>query len=185
MNRDVNSDEAHDESHGGYESPAFSSHTPAHPTSRAALERSFHNIGRFLVPPNGVPTLQSSENTNPAHRDEGPCRSEGITQTEDEPLGFLSSNECEVFIACGSGIDLAVVAVVMGFQFEFMHWFGLIVGPEPPWVYFAKDELVGEPPVVDTLRLAREVEKRAGVPEDVAHVVFEWELKFLEQEGFA
>ncbi len=171
MTKDVDGDEAPDETHGGYESLVFPPATPADPTKKAAVERSFHVIGRFLGPFHGHPKVAEPQ--------------EQEARAEDKPLAFLSSSECDEFISRGIGVDLATVAVVMAVEYEFMFGVGLIVGPEPLWVYYEKDELMGEAPVVDTLRLARDVEKRAGVPEDVAHVVLEWELRFLEREGFA
>ena len=95
-----------------------------------------------------------------------------------------SDVEC-AWVAEHCGLSESTVATVLSIEMEFMAGVGIA---DPPagyeFTWYSREELAGEPRAyVDTQRVARDVERLAGIPASVAGQVFDAEFEFLKLRG--
>jgi hypothetical protein len=104
---------------------------------------------------------------------------------------YIDPNGCAAWVAEHANVDFASAATVLAVEFEYMLATGIAVGDPPgteqlfEFRHYDPAELAGEPPVVDTLRIAQDAERLADVPEEIGHRVLEAELHYLEMRGLA
>jgi hypothetical protein len=104
----------------------------------------------------------------------------------EEPVYF--THEMQVaWISEHGDLPVDQVDAVLMVEWEYMVATGIAVKPKgaPEWElrYYEPGELNGAPSVVDRNRIARDAERLAGVPMDIALRVLDVEFDFLELRG--
>ena len=99
-------------------------------------------------------------------------------------MDHIDADEQSAWIAERTGVPEADVQAVLDLEFEFMIGVGIVEGANDYQLrHYSRDELTSLPPEVDIQRLAQDAETRLGIPEAVAHKVFEAEFEFLKMRG--
>lgn len=96
-----------------------------------------------------------------------------------DPVGIAA------WVAEHADVTFAEAQAVLGVEFEYMVATGIAVGGPPDFTYRYYDpaELADALASVDTLRIARDAERLAGVAEAIGHRVLAAELAYLEMRG--
>jgi len=104
-------------------------------------------------------------------------------------MSYIRDDFAAAWIAEYYDLDLSQVASVLLVEFEYMVATGIAVKPPEArdWQfrYYTPRELDQAPASIDTLRIARDAERLAGVPVAVGLRVLEGELEFLHRHGVA
>jgi hypothetical protein len=105
---------------------------------------------------------------------------------DDLPLPYVDHVGLVAWTAEHADVDEAVASAVLEVEFEYMVAVGIVQDASGyEFRYYDPAELVSAPQEVDTLRIARDAQRLAHVPEALAHRVLEAELQFLEMRGIA
>lgn len=106
-----------------------------------------------------------------------------------DPLPYFSHPMQAAWIAEHGDLPRDQVDAVLSVEWEYMVATG--IAQKPPgttdWEfrYYRRDELIGAPHVLDTLRIAQDAERLAGVPREIGLAVLDVELRFLQLRGLA
>jgi hypothetical protein len=106
---------------------------------------------------------------------------------DDARLPYVDHDGLVAWTAEHADVEEAVASAVLAIELEYMVAIGIaLISPNQfEFRFYDPLDLASAPRSIDTLRLARDAERLANVPEELAHRVFEAELQFSEMRGMA
>lgn len=106
---------------------------------------------------------------------------------DDTRRPYVDHDGLVAWTAEHADVDEALASAVLAIESEYMVATGIAVSSpdEFEFRYYDPVDLATAPGSIDTLRLARDAERLANVPEELAHRVLEAELEFFEMRGMA
>lgn len=102
-----------------------------------------------------------------------------------DPLPHIDPEEEDRWVAQRTGIDLATVHTVLSLEFEYMVGAGIAYSEiGTPWDYqFYEPGEIRPSEIVDTEQIARDAERLAGIPRDIAARVLDGESEYFVMRG--
>ena len=102
----------------------------------------------------------------------------------DDDMPYIDPDVQAGWVAEQTGLDIGTVRTVLDLELEYMAGVGIAIPPlDYQFRFYHAGELDDVPRCVDTLWLARDVERITGIAQAIAHRVFEAELRFLQRYG--
>jgi hypothetical protein len=98
---------------------------------------------------------------------------------------FVDGDGIVAWIVEHGDLDASDVRAVLSIELEFMARAGIASAPVGYEFTFYGPSDVSSTSTLDTLRIANDAQRLAGVPVEIGHQVLEKELAFLEMRGMA